>query len=156
MSAPQMSAFTLTRSTQQSPERERGAGWWEEAACLGLATREYDAWYVDRGGSDGYGDARRICAGCPVATECLADAMADEAGSGHTGRFGIRAGLTPEERHELARTGSTPAPTPAVRDREARYDQIRSLRADGLTVRAIVARMHVSEGMVHRVMRSAR
>jgi WhiB family transcriptional regulator, redox-sensing transcriptional regulator len=39
--------------------------------------------------------AKRICAGCPVRPACLADAMASRDG------FGIRGGLTPNERQRL-------------------------------------------------------
>jgi WhiB family transcriptional regulator, redox-sensing transcriptional regulator len=43
--------------------------------------------------------ARRVCAGCPVRTACLADRMRSES----TGsRFGVAAGTTPEERDALA------------------------------------------------------
>ncbi|MDI3330269.1 MAG: WhiB family transcriptional regulator [Micrococcus sp.] len=48
--------------------------------------------------------ALAICADCPVARECLAEAMSQERGVDLHGRYGIRGGTTPVERRELART----------------------------------------------------
>ncbi|QJY46268.1 WhiB family transcriptional regulator [Pseudonocardia broussonetiae] len=42
--------------------------------------------------------ARRICTGCPVRVPCLADVMASESPAR---RWGITAGLTPDERTAL-------------------------------------------------------
>ncbi len=42
--------------------------------------------------------AKRVCAGCPVRAECLADVLAWEQ---PTRRFGIAGGLTPTERQRL-------------------------------------------------------
>ena len=42
--------------------------------------------------------AKRVCAGCPVRAECLADTLAWEQ---PTRRFGIAGGLTPTERQRL-------------------------------------------------------
>ncbi|QCU79256.1 WhiB family transcriptional regulator [Citricoccus sp. SGAir0253] len=49
--------------------------------------------------------ALAICADCPVARECLAEAMAQEQGMNLHGRYGIRGGLQPAERLDLARGG---------------------------------------------------
>src|SRR6185437_8870265 len=46
--------------------------WHREAACRNEPTETF---WPARGGS--YARARRICAGCPVRSECLAVAMAD-------------------------------------------------------------------------------
>lgn len=43
--------------------------------------------------------ARAICAGCPAVAGCLEAAMAEEKSGG--GRYGIRGGLTEEERKDL-------------------------------------------------------
>ncbi|MFI1183375.1 WhiB family transcriptional regulator [Streptomyces sp. NPDC020799] len=42
--------------------------------------------------------AREICARCPVAGACLADALRAEDGLSHRARFGIRGGTSPEQR----------------------------------------------------------
>jgi len=42
--------------------------------------------------------ARQVCAGCPVRTACLVDVMA---GEDPARRWGITAGLTPDERTAL-------------------------------------------------------
>ncbi|AEZ50755.1 WhiB family transcription factor [Mycobacterium phage Halena] len=47
--------------------------------------------------------AKRICAGCPVREECLEDAMAAEYREQKENRHGIRAGLTPTARYQLAK-----------------------------------------------------
>lgn len=57
-------------------------------------------------GQPGY-DAKvckEMCARCPAAIACLAQAMADEAALGGYYRFGIRGGLTATERTELSIT----------------------------------------------------
>ncbi len=42
--------------------------------------------------------AKRVCAGCPVQTACLLDAMA---GEDPARRWGVIGGTTPDERHAL-------------------------------------------------------
>lgn len=65
-----------------------GVSWRDEAACVG---EDPELWFADEWtrNSD-VDDARRICAGCPVAAQCLADGLAEE--------FGMRAGLTATQR----------------------------------------------------------
>lgn len=74
------------------------AGWRERGACLGVDPELFYpvgegvavAAQTDR--------ARRVCAGCPVRTECLAEVMASE----DPGlRWGIAGGLSPVDRSEL-------------------------------------------------------
>jgi len=59
--------------------------WHRDAACRGHGPADF---YVDRGG--GYDDARRLCAGCPVAAQC--------AEAGLSERWGLWGGATPSER----------------------------------------------------------
>lgn len=67
--------------------------WTARAACHGRTTLFYaeDRFSVAL--------ALRICAGCPVRPECAADARATEMGV----RFGVVAGLTPDERRRWNR-----------------------------------------------------
>lgn len=46
--------------------------------------------------------AKALCAGCCARGECLEAAMAEEGGK--SGRYGIRGGLTPEERTSLLKS----------------------------------------------------
>jgi WhiB family redox-sensing transcriptional regulator len=84
--------------------------WWHRAACraaidLGVATvatffppSDHDD---GKQRSNAYADARRICATCPVTAECLDAAMNEE--DGETKRHGMRGGLCPSERLNLAK-----------------------------------------------------
>lgn len=76
--------------------------WRDLALCLELvATGEADAgwWYEDSPGSSAkYQRARRICAGCPVADDCLAWALELPE------RFGLWGGKSPKERRAISRS----------------------------------------------------
>lgn len=81
-------------------EQGRPNAWVEEAVC---ATIDPELFFPDRSNHQGYRNARKICQSCPVAEQCLEDAMRFEAGaSSH--RFGMYGGMTPAERdiRELA------------------------------------------------------
>ena len=66
--------------------------WWLSARC---AETDPDIWILDSG--DSPTPAKRICAGCPVADQCLTDALiADD-------NFGVRGGLTAYERRQIKR-----------------------------------------------------
>lgn len=45
--------------------------------------------------------ARSICKQCPVARQCLADALAAEGSRSADSRFGVYAGTTPKQRERL-------------------------------------------------------
>lgn len=78
--------------------------YWTEAECNTGDASLLDAFYPERPSSTSYNRARAICAACPVSAECLAAALAEE---GTTGlRDGMRAGLTPDERHRIARSAA--------------------------------------------------
>ncbi|SEC02537.1 Transcription factor WhiB [Streptomyces misionensis] len=49
----------------------------------------------------GLNRARAICEQCPVAEQCLADALAAEGGKSADSRYGVYAGTTPKERARL-------------------------------------------------------
>ncbi len=61
--------------------------WSLQAQCLDA---DPEAFFPERGGNTR--DAKRVCAKCPVARECLAYALANEV------RFGIWGGLSERER----------------------------------------------------------
>jgi len=69
--------------------------WQQQAACRG---RPASIFFPARGDQVGLAVARRVCAGCPVRTECLAAAL--RLGDG----FGVWGGLTGAERLELRRS----------------------------------------------------
>lgn len=71
--------------------------WHRQATC-----REHDSQlFFPEPGKDGEGlAAKRICAGCPVRDQCLAEVMAWERPGG---RYGVVGGLSVNERRELHR-----------------------------------------------------
>ena len=72
--------------------------WWERAACAGA---DVSLFFPDRRRE--YSEVVRVyCCDCDVAAECLADAMESEQAA-ISPRFGIRGGLTPNQRTELAK-----------------------------------------------------
>jgi WhiB family redox-sensing transcriptional regulator len=69
--------------------------WYEQAACL---DKDADAFFPEKGGSTRA--AKRICATCTVAAECLDYALDNDE------RFGIWGGLSERERRRLKRRAS--------------------------------------------------
>lgn len=69
---------------------------WTGAACIG---HDPETWYPDPTDTITTDEAVDICRGCPVKQACLDQAMLEEETSG--GRYGIRGGLTPEDRRRL-------------------------------------------------------
>jgi WhiB family redox-sensing transcriptional regulator len=69
--------------------------WTELAACRG---RDQRLWFPRPHDAFAIHIARAVCAGCPVRSTCLAEAMAAPYETA-----GIWAGTTERERHELAR-----------------------------------------------------
>ena len=68
--------------------------WRDLASC---AEADPDAFFPETGGSTR--DARRVCAACPVAAQCLAYALE------HEEPFGIWGGMTTSQRRRLLRRG---------------------------------------------------
>jgi len=66
--------------------------WHERALC---AQTDPEAFFPEKGGSTR--EAKRICTGCEVRSECLTYALA------HDERFGIWGGLSERERRRLKR-----------------------------------------------------
>ncbi len=68
-------------------------GWQEQALC---AQTDPEAFFPEKGGSTR--EAKRICVGCEVKSECLEYAL------GSDERFGIWGGLSERERRRLKRS----------------------------------------------------
>ena len=66
--------------------------WQERALC---AQTDPEAFFPEKGGSTR--EAKRVCSGCEVRSECLEYAL------GHDERFGIWGGLSERERRRLKR-----------------------------------------------------
>jgi hypothetical protein len=75
-------------------QKRNGANWKAGAACTRPGVNP-DWFYPESMNDPGAWAARRICAACPVARECLADALETK------DRFGIRGGLSPKQRSNL-------------------------------------------------------
>lgn len=73
------------------PQSNRGEAWVDLAACRDA---DPDVFFPEKGGSTRH--AKRICAGCPVASQCLEVALAEGE------RIGIWGGLSERERRRLA------------------------------------------------------
>jgi WhiB family redox-sensing transcriptional regulator len=71
-------------------EDEGALGWQERALC---AQTDPEAFFPEKGGSTR--EAKRVCLGCDVRSECLDYALA------HDERFGIWGGLSERERRRL-------------------------------------------------------
>jgi hypothetical protein len=100
----------MTRIPAAFPKNLEPAGQWvHQAACLGRR----DDMFPDNS-ETGIANAKRICKPCPVWRECLADAI-------RTGdnEHGIRGGLKPCERRDLARKMALDAGEPAVEEPSA-------------------------------------
>lgn len=69
--------------------------WQDRAACLGAAEENPDLFFPSPDDDDQAEEAKRFCARCPVRDACLDTALV--AGD----RYGIRGGLTAEEREAL-------------------------------------------------------
>lgn len=90
----------MTHARETTEARE----WMERAACAQIGG---DLWYADEGQANYRKEAKEICAGCPVQTECLTYALEVEAADPRTSfRYGIWSGTTPNQRHELAKKRS--------------------------------------------------
>ena len=81
-----MQVVPIQRSTSPEPE------WHERALC---AQTDPEAFFPEKGGSTR--EAKKICTGCEVRSECLSYALA------HDERFGIWGGLSERERRRLKR-----------------------------------------------------
>ena len=79
------------RATPHGPDRPDD--WREQAACKDDPTP--DLWFVPPGDRHGIAAAKAICRRCPVAAECLAEAMANPS------IVGVWGGTTENQRAKL-------------------------------------------------------
>ena len=79
------------RATPHGPDRPDD--WREQAECKDDPTP--DLWFVPPGDRHGIAAAKAICRRCPVAAECLAEAMADPS------IVGVWGGLSETERAKI-------------------------------------------------------
>jgi len=70
---------------------------WDDAACKDKAMAFM---FPERGDVIGVGLAKRLCRSCPIRVACLDEALATEADGE---RFGVRGGLSPNQRTLLSR-----------------------------------------------------
>lgn len=100
-----MTAFTMQRARRDAqivawqeriPVARARPGWRQRAACLGLNT---NLMYQDERGAT---HARQTCNTCPERLSCLATAR-DEEHHDLDCIYGIRGGLTPDERRTAYR-----------------------------------------------------
>lgn len=68
--------------------------WYSQALC---PETDPDAFYPEKGGSTA--EAKKVCRGCPVRTQCLQWALDNDE------RFGVWGGLSDRERRRLKRSG---------------------------------------------------
>lgn len=87
----------MSHYSESAPDTEPGREWLEQAICKD----DPDLMFPDNN-VYGIGQAKEICAACPVRDDCLEDAL--QTGDND---HGIRGGLTPRERRALAK-GSKP------------------------------------------------
>lgn len=74
-------------------ERAAATEWQDQAACLGC---DPELFFPERGGNTPT-EARQVCAGCEVRTECLEFALANNE------HYGLWGGLSEKERRKLRR-----------------------------------------------------
>jgi len=118
--------------------------WAADAACAGL---DVDPYFSEDGEPDAA--ALALCATCPVATHCLATALAHEEVEGF--RFGWWGGMSPEGRDRIsARLGLGFADLSLDLEDLPLPQRIRRLRADDHTVPQIAASCGCTERTVYR------
>jgi WhiB family redox-sensing transcriptional regulator len=88
------------------------------------ADKDRELWFPERQNQRETHAAKRLCDGCPVKDDCLADAMRYEAGLGKGSREGIYGGTTPAERYalEVKKRGRKPR-RPVAHGTDAGYKQ---------------------------------
>ncbi|WP_309029050.1 WhiB family transcriptional regulator [Streptomyces alfalfae] len=86
------------RATPDTPT----VGDWRIRGACAVEGIDPDGMFPERS-KTGLNQARALCTRCPVQTQCLLAALAEEGSRGRESRYGIRGGLTPSQRHALYR-----------------------------------------------------
>lgn len=74
----------------------RAPDWRDDSACRDIND---DTFFPKPGDTDGTEKAKAICARCLVRRTCLEAALAEEGGRTKDNRFGVRGGLTHNQRY---------------------------------------------------------
>lgn len=93
----------LNRASRPTVQLEGATGtdWREDAACRSAPiARGSDPFYPEPGTTGA--EAKRWCSLCPVLDQCRTAIMKAERGKSAANRFGILAGMSPDERWTLA------------------------------------------------------
>lgn len=90
---------------------ELNSSWRKDAPCLGSTRVFFDDVYGPGGEAEeidqsAFATAIALCAACPVRRSCAVDVLEQEEGLSPTERFGVCAGMTPEQRYSLAERGT--------------------------------------------------
>jgi WhiB family redox-sensing transcriptional regulator len=86
-------AGNLAADIPKLPHATVKGDWVDRAACAGM---DSDLWFLDDH-TGSYGEARAVCAACPVRVDCLDYAVENRIGHGLWG------GLNPVQRRQLRR-----------------------------------------------------
>lgn len=89
--------LTFPPSSGTSPDR--GAHWQESAACRYWPSEIFEPDDHRTPPDEAWELPRSVCADCPAITACLEDALTP----GRRADFGMRGGLTPDERRRVIR-----------------------------------------------------
>lgn len=116
--------------------------WRRVAACLGRA----DVFNLDsRATAADDARAKRICRFCPVTSECLVSALADEGDAPAYARVGVRGARTAAERARSA--GAT---TEVLEDEDPYIEMDRLLRLATMTDKEVALKLGAATVTVHR------
>lgn len=110
--------------------------WTERAVCAQTDPEEF---FPEKGGSTR--QAKAVCRGCEVRTQCLAYAVA------RGERFGVWGGLSERERRALTKSGTGPTRHGVTREFDA---EVAALTASGWTLAAIAERLDTTDRRVSR------
>lgn len=124
-------------------------GWRNTAACLDMDTNDFYPNDV-RQLADSRRETRALaaCQRCPVAAQCLDDAFTSR------DTWGIRGGMTSEERARAVRRGGRAATSPPVDPHQ--IHEVAALSRNGLTAQAIGRRLGMHPRVVVRYRKLAR
>lgn len=116
--------------------------WHEHALCAQIGG---DWWFPEKG--DSVLPAKRVCANCPVATQCLGEAMSDPS------TVGVWGGTTTRERMKMRRRQGLPG----IQQGRPRTDRLVAIAAwkAGTSPKTIALDLEVSERTIHRWIKEA-